>query len=186
MTVGKPDEITRENAADPLENARAFEADGLVRHDAFLLKQAAQAYRSGNDMAKARECRARALEADGQLFDAGEAYFESGFAVPDGLRCLWHSGRKGWSRLCDHLQQNPQIQGQIEFQLKLPGRTHCPASRPGRSGACRRFGGRRARVVCAVTKPGSVGIQGAGDRLTGCLDAHPAGFRRAPTGLVAT
>ena len=79
------------------------------------------------------------------------------------------------------------VAAQVALNPKLPGRTtHCPASRPGRSGACRRFGGRRARVVCAVTKPGRVGIQGAGDRLTGCLDAHPAGFRRAPTGLVAT
>lgn len=116
MTVGKADEITREIAADPLENARAFEADGLARHDAFLLKQAAQAYRSGGDMAKARECRARALEADGQLFDAGEAYFESGFPVPDGLRCLWRSGRNGWTRLCELFQQHPQIQTEIEFQ----------------------------------------------------------------------
>lgn len=116
MTVGKPAEITRETAADPLENAKAFEADGLARQDAFLLKQAAQAYRSGGDMAKARECRARALEAEGQLFEAGEAFFEAGFATPDGVRCLWRSGRKGWLRLCEHFQLHPQIKNEIEFQ----------------------------------------------------------------------
>ena len=116
MTVGKPDELTRENTADPLENARAFEADGLARQDPFLLKQAAQAYRSGGDVAKAKECRARALEAEGNLFDAGDGYFEAGFAVPDGVRCLWRSGRKGWERLCEHVGANAHIQRETEFQ----------------------------------------------------------------------
>ncbi len=116
MTICKPDELTSEIAVDPLENARAFEADGLARKDTFLLKQAAQAYHNGGDEAKARECRARAFEADGQLFDAGEAYFESGFAIPDGVRCLWRSGRRGWNRLCEQILQYPQIQSEIEFQ----------------------------------------------------------------------
>lgn len=116
MTVGKPDEITRGAAADPLENARAFEADGIARNDVFLLKQAAQAYRSGGDMAKARECRARALEAEGNMIEAGELFFESGFAIPEGLRCLWRAGRKGWTKLCEKIHQHPQIQHELEFQ----------------------------------------------------------------------
>src|SRR5262249_11192195 len=59
MTIGNTEDLTRECVGDPLENARAFEADGLARQDAFLLKQAAQAYKSGGDIAKAKECRAR-------------------------------------------------------------------------------------------------------------------------------
>jgi tetratricopeptide (TPR) repeat protein len=116
MTIGRPDELTRESAGDPLENARAFESDGLARQDAFLLKQAAQAYRSCNDMPKYRECRARALEAEGQLFEAGDAYFEAGFAVPEGVRGLWRAGKKGWVRLCEKAVDEPQIRREIEFE----------------------------------------------------------------------
>lgn len=116
MTVGNVDAFDKAIATDPLENARSFEQDGLARSDAFLLKQAAQAYRSGGDEAKARECRARALELEGQLVAAGNAYFEAGFATPDGVRCLWRAGRIGWSRLCEQNQQHRQIETEIEFQ----------------------------------------------------------------------
>lgn len=116
MSVGNVDDLTRESAGDPLENAKTFEADGLARQDAFMLTQAAISYRSGGDNAKANECRARAFEADGQLLSAGEAYFESGFVIPDGVRCLWRAGRDGWKELCTKLSQNPQIQKELEFE----------------------------------------------------------------------
>lgn len=116
MTVGNVEAFDKAVATDPLENARSFEQDGLARSDPFLLKQAAQAYRSGGDEAKARECRARALELEGQLLEAGNAYFEAGFATPDGVRCLWRAGRPGWLRLCDQNQQHRQIETEIEFQ----------------------------------------------------------------------
>jgi tetratricopeptide (TPR) repeat protein len=115
MTMGSPDDLTREAVGDPLENARTFEADGLARQDAFLLKQAAQAYRSGGDQAKARECRARALEFEGRWREAGEAFFDAGF-VPDAVRCLWRAGREGWRRLCDSLADFPQIQNEFEYE----------------------------------------------------------------------
>jgi tetratricopeptide (TPR) repeat protein len=116
MTIGDPDDLALESAGDPLENAKAFESDGRARQDAFLLKQAAQAYRSGGDVTKAKECRARAFEAEGIFYDAGEAYFDAGFSVPDGVRCLWRAGKQGWARLCDRLSQNAQIRQEIEFQ----------------------------------------------------------------------
>lgn len=115
MTMGSPDDLTRETVGDPLENARAFEADGLARQDAFLLKQAAQAYRSAGDQAKARECRARAIEAEARWREAGDAFFDAGF-VPDGIRCLWRAGLDGWRRLCDSLAAFPQIQHEFEYQ----------------------------------------------------------------------
>lgn len=116
MTIGNPDDLTRDSAVDPLENARAFEGDGLARQDAFLLRQAAQAYRSGGDTAKAKECRARALEADKLFLEAGEAYFDAGFALPDGIRCLWHAGSEGWNSLCNKSSQYSEIQNELEFQ----------------------------------------------------------------------
>ena len=41
MNIGKPEELGRQSAGDPLENAKSFEADGIARRDAFLLRQAA-------------------------------------------------------------------------------------------------------------------------------------------------
>lgn len=124
MIAGSPDDLTRDAAVDPLENARVFEMDGMARNDAFLLKQAAQAYRAGGDIAKSRECRARALEADGELFEAGNAFFEAGFISPEGIRCLWRSGKQGWQRLCDLVATYPQIRNESEIQwaIVLTGR----------------------------------------------------------------
>jgi tetratricopeptide (TPR) repeat protein len=115
MNIGSPEDLSRESAGDPLENALAFEADGRARQDAFLLRQAAHAYRIAGDAAKSRECRARAFEAEGSWYEAGSAYFEAGFVVPEGVRCLWRSGKDGWTRLVDELPRNPQIQSELEY-----------------------------------------------------------------------
>jgi hypothetical protein len=116
MTIGNAEDLTRESAGDPLENARAFEAEGLARQDAFLLKQAAQAYRSVGETAKAKECRARSLELEGHWLDAGDAFFEAGFAVPEGVRNLWRAGRQGWGRLRDKVSEFPNIRQETEFR----------------------------------------------------------------------
>lgn len=116
MTIGDAADLTRESAGDPLENARAFEADGIARGDAFLLRQAAQAYRSGGDLLKAKECRARAFDVEEQFLEAGELFFEAGF-VSDGVRCLWQAGKEGWSPLRDKVGISPQIQSEIEYQI---------------------------------------------------------------------
>lgn len=116
MTMGNPDDLSEDTAADPLENARTFEADGLARQDAFLLWQAAQAFRSAGDMPKYRECRARALEAEDRFFEAGDAYFDAGFAVPDGVRCLWRAGSKGWARLCERSAHAAEVRQELEVE----------------------------------------------------------------------
>ena len=114
MVLGDPEELTRESAEDPVENARTFEVDGVAKQDSFLLRQAAQAYRNAGDGTKWKECNARALEADAEWSKAGEAYCDAGFAS-DGVRCLWRAGRPGWALLCDRVSQFPQIENEIEF-----------------------------------------------------------------------
>ena len=119
MLIGTPANVTNEGAGDALDNARAFEADGRARRDSFLLRQAAQAYRNGGDQVKARECRARALEADGDWFEAGEAFLDAGFARPEGLRCLWRAGEDGWKRLLDATDEHPELSAELEYAWSL-------------------------------------------------------------------
>jgi len=115
MQLGNVDDLTRESAGDPLENARTFELDGLARRDAFLMRQAAQAFRSAGDSAKASECRARALEYDSEFLQAGAAFFDAGFALPDGVRCFWLAGRDGWTSLNDRGRTDPTVRRETEF-----------------------------------------------------------------------
>lgn len=102
-----------EESGDPKENAQAFEAEGRARGDAFLLWQAMQAYRSAGDAVKTRECRARALEAEGKLYEAGEAFWHAGLSA-DAVRCLWRAGRGGWTRLSDLWFESVAIRPEIE------------------------------------------------------------------------
>ncbi|MSR60354.1 MAG: hypothetical protein EXS05_22385 [Planctomycetaceae bacterium] len=127
MTIGNADDLTRESAGDPLENARAFEADGRARQDAFNLRQAAQAYRSAGDLAKAKECKARALEAEKKMLEAGQAYFDAGFAIPDGVRCLWRAGTSGRAQLCENTTQFPEVLHELEFEWARTIRTNAAA-----------------------------------------------------------
>lgn len=114
-TAGKAEELTKETAGDPLENARAFEEEGMARRDAFLMMQSAQAYRSGGQQHKAQECRARAFEFDGSFLEAGEHFFDAGFAR-DGVRCLWRAGAEGRGPLRKRIGAFPDIRGDIEYQ----------------------------------------------------------------------
>ncbi|ODS52453.1 MAG: hypothetical protein ABS36_17890 [Acidobacteria bacterium SCN 69-37] len=114
-TAGKAEELTRETAGDPFENANAFEEEGLARRDDFLMMQAAQAYRSAGHQLKAQECRARAFEFDGSLLEAGEHFFDAGFAK-DGVRCLWRAGAEGRKSLRRRVGEFPSIRNDIEYQ----------------------------------------------------------------------
>ncbi|MBL0172014.1 MAG: hypothetical protein IPP90_15080, partial [Gemmatimonadaceae bacterium] len=113
MTAGKPEDLSREAFADPLENARLFEDEGVARGDAFLLKQAAQAYRAAGDVPKSRECRARALMAEGSLLEAGDAFVEAGFTT-EGVHCLWRGGSAGWKRVTEVALKDPRLLADIE------------------------------------------------------------------------
>jgi hypothetical protein len=114
-TAGRAEDLTKETAGDPLENAKAFEDEGLARRDAFLMVQAAQAYRSAGQQLKAHECRARAFEFDGSFLEAGEHFFDVGFAR-DGIRCLWRAGAQGRAQLRRRVGEFPEIRSDIEYQ----------------------------------------------------------------------
>lgn len=117
MSAGDPEDLLNDVATDPTENAKAFERDAHARHDSFLFRQAAQAYRSAGDSAKSRECRARALECDGQFREAGELFCQGGFEFPDGVRCLWRAGQSGWSQLAKLGHRKPEIRQEPEIQI---------------------------------------------------------------------
>ena len=119
MTMGKAKDLTRESAGDPIDNARTFEEDGRARKDAFLLRQAALAYRSAGDASKAIECRARALELEGEHIDAAQAYVEAGFLVPEAVQCYWKAGKMGWQRLVELGRSNASVARETEFKYAL-------------------------------------------------------------------
>lgn len=114
-TAGKAEELTKETAGDPLENAKAFEEEGLARRDDFLMMQAAQAYRNAGQQLKSQECRARAFEFDGSFLEAGEHFFDAGFSL-DGVRCLWRAGVEGRAPLRKRVGEFPGIRSEIEYQ----------------------------------------------------------------------
>jgi tetratricopeptide (TPR) repeat protein len=116
MTMGKAEDLTRESAGDPLENAKTFEEDGRTRKDAFLLRQAAMAYRSAGEPGRAAECRARALEIEGAFLDAAQAFADAGLTIPESVRCHWKAGKAGWERLVEAGKQNAAISRETEFK----------------------------------------------------------------------
>lgn len=115
MTLGRLEDLTKETVGDPLEIARAHETEGRARQSGFLLMQAAQAYKDAGAVPKSRECKARALEADGRLVEAGEAFTAAGFLIPDAVRSFWGAGIEGWRRLAS--ETAPQIKQEIEYVL---------------------------------------------------------------------
>lgn len=117
MTEGKPEDLVRDRAANPLDNAKAYEADGLSRQDYYSMRQAAQAYRMANDMPKYRECSARALEFEQRHLEAGQAFLEAGYVIPDAVRCLWTAGSLGWQQLVAAQKDHPVVIRELEFEL---------------------------------------------------------------------
>ncbi len=116
MTMGKAEDLTRESAGDPIDNAKTFEEDGKARKDSFLLRQAALAYRSAGERVKATECRARALDLEGEYLEAAQAYIEAGFLVPDAVQCYWKSGMRGWKQLVELGKAHSNVARETEFK----------------------------------------------------------------------
>jgi hypothetical protein len=116
MSRGRAEDLTRDVASDPRENAAAFERDGLSRKDAFLMRQAGQAYRAADDLPKARECRAKAFEFELRFIEAGAAFVEAG----DGfraLRCYWSAGPDGWAELVRLKDLFPDVERELEYRF---------------------------------------------------------------------
>jgi len=117
MTMGKAEDLTRESAADPLENAKTYAEDGRARKDPFLLRQAVMAYRSAREPAKALECKALALEIEGSFLEAAQSYSAAGLVIPEAVRCLWKSGKPGWDRLVQLGNENAAVCRETEYKL---------------------------------------------------------------------
>jgi hypothetical protein len=117
MSMGNAEDLTKDSAGDPIENAQAFEEDGRARRDSFLLRQAAQSYRAAGKAQKAMECRARALELDGNFVHAAKSFCDSGYELPDGVRCYWKAGEPGWKELIELGKRNAHVARETEFKL---------------------------------------------------------------------
>lgn len=117
MTMGKAEDLTRESAGDPKENARTYEEDGIARKDPFLLRQAVLAWRSAGEPMKATECRARALELDGEYLASAQAFAEAGFVVPEAVRCFWKAGKDGRHALVELGKSNANVARETEFKF---------------------------------------------------------------------
>lgn len=116
MTMGKAEDLSRESAGDPLENAKAFEQDGRSRRDSFLLRQASLAYRSAGNAAKAAECRARAQELDGTFVEAAQSFTAAGLLIPEAVRCYWKAGKIGWSHIIEAGKNDAAVSRETEFK----------------------------------------------------------------------
>lgn len=115
MTPGKPEDLSSDTVPDRLENAKTFEQDGRARRDAYLMMQAASAYRDGGDAAKWRECRAWALDYEGRALEAGGAFAEAGM-LDDARRCLWRAEKPGWLKLLELANSHADLLSHIEVQ----------------------------------------------------------------------
>lgn len=71
---------------DPLEIARKLEESG--QNDPGLLRQAMEFYHRGGNEPKARHCKAKSLEADGNFKQAGDEFLDQG-RPDDAERCYW-------------------------------------------------------------------------------------------------
>lgn len=116
MTMGKAEDLSRESAGDPLENAKAFEQDGRSRRDSFLLRQASLAYRSAGNAAKSAECRARAQELDGTFVEAAQSFTSAGLLIPEAVRCYWKAGKTGWSHIIEVGKNDAAVSRETEFK----------------------------------------------------------------------
>lgn len=113
MSKGMSADLGTEAPPDRAAYARLFESDGKAKRDAYMLYQAATAYRDAGDSARARECRAWALEYEGRALEAGAAFAEAGL-LSQARRVLWRSGRPGWLKLLEIAQQFPQLVTELE------------------------------------------------------------------------
>lgn len=114
MSRGEAADVTSEDVPDRSENAAAFEAEGRARRDSYMMMQAAFAYRELEDVARWRECRARALEYDEKHFEAGVAYAEAGL-LDDARPMLWHAERPGWLKLMELAGKHPDLLSHLEL-----------------------------------------------------------------------
>lgn len=115
MNRGRASDLGADHVPDRRENARLFESDGRVSRDAYLMQQAANAYREAGELPKWRECRAWALDYDGKALEAGTAFAEAGM-LDEARRCLWRAERAGWLKLLELGGQDPRLLSTLEVR----------------------------------------------------------------------
>jgi hypothetical protein len=113
MSKGMLADMGTEAPPDRAAYARLFESDGKAKRDAYMMYQATAAYRDAGDIARARECRAWALEYEGRALEAGAAFAEAGL-LNEARRVLWRSERHGWRKLLEIARKFPQLVTELE------------------------------------------------------------------------
>jgi tetratricopeptide (TPR) repeat protein len=98
-------------AIDPREQATEYASQGRLKHDPYLLRQAALAYRSAGDRHEAGKCLANAEELEGKYHEAGDRYRELGLNE-EAFRCYWVG--QGWEALCDLASEEPVLNSRLE------------------------------------------------------------------------
>lgn len=116
MIAGTAADLGRDDATDPLDTAQAFEREGVMRCDAFLMMQASHVYRALGRTQQSRICRAQGLEFQGSLREAGEVFIEANMVVPEAVHCLWRAGAEGRAVLADLARTQPHISSEIEVR----------------------------------------------------------------------
>lgn len=96
---------------NPREQATEYAAQGSLKRDPYLLRQAALAYRSAGDQHEAGKCLASATELEAKYQEAGDKYRELGLHE-DAFRCYW-AGQK-WEALCALASQEQALTSRLE------------------------------------------------------------------------
>jgi hypothetical protein len=98
------------------DEAANLEAQGLNRHDAYLLRSAANRYRLVGLQAKANYCLAEAFFADDKYLDAGRTFADCGHH-PRAIDAFWRAGRAGEKLLLEAAAARPELQKRLECIL---------------------------------------------------------------------
>jgi len=110
------EEAWRGERIDPREQALEYAAQGRRKHDSYLLRQAALAYRSSGDEFEAGRCLAQAAELEGKHLEAGNKYRAMGLNE-EAFRCYW-TGQQ-WSALCDLIAHDSTLSARLQSRAAV-------------------------------------------------------------------
>lgn len=116
LELGRVEQLADDQAADPGENARAFEAEGMAKRDAYLLRAAAASFRNAGRVREADRAKAHALEYEGTLIEAGRLFLQLQDHA-NATRCLWRARRDGWFEIVRAAEGLPEINASLEFAV---------------------------------------------------------------------
>ncbi len=114
LESGRTDDLSRDRAADPLENAETLARDGRARGNALHLLQAANIYRNNGHEQDAIRCKADAARIEGKFIEAA-GHFLGCKAPQQATECFWRAERPGWAALCKAAERHPELIGRLEY-----------------------------------------------------------------------